>query len=137
MAKNTIESEFQTSNMANWSEMARNPKRPTAAILSKISKKIKIPYLSKMARNAIESEFRTSKMADGRHFVKILPPPPKKVTYWSKMTRNAIESEEIKAKSAFIIMDYTENNVCTAQDEIQSARFGSMNPSQSTLCKRT
>ena len=46
------------------------PKWPTAAILSKIQKKIKILYWSKMARNAIESEFRTSKMADSSHFVK-------------------------------------------------------------------
>ena len=59
MTINAIESEFRTSNMANRSEMARNAMEsgyrtskmatekkqwPTAAILSKISKKIKIPY---------------------------------------------------------------------------------------------
>ena len=43
------------------------PKWPTAAILSKISKKIKVVYRSEMA---IESEFRTSIMADGSHYVK-------------------------------------------------------------------
>ena len=48
----------------------RHPYWPTAAIFSKISKKIKVAYRSAMARNAIESEFRTSKMADGSHFVK-------------------------------------------------------------------
>ena len=58
-----------------WPEMRskmffRDPKWPTAAILSKFSKKFKVAYWSKMARNAIESEFRTSKMADGSHFVK-------------------------------------------------------------------
>ena len=46
MARNFIESEFWTSNMADRSEMARN---------------------------AIESEFRTSKMTDGSHFVKNFP----------------------------------------------------------------
>ena len=94
MARNAIESEFRISKMGagghfvknfkkfkfrpevKWPEMRSkvnfgHPKWPTAAILSKISKKIKILYWSKMARNAIESEFRTSKMADGSHFVKI------------------------------------------------------------------
>ena len=42
MARNAIESEFWTSNMADRSEMARN---------------------------AIESEFRTSKMTDGSHIL--------------------------------------------------------------------
>ena len=58
-----------------WPEMRSkvnfgHPKWPTAAILSKISKKNKVTYRSEMARNAIESEFWTSKMADGSHFVK-------------------------------------------------------------------
>ena len=47
-----------------------HPKWPTAAILSKISKIIKVAYRSEMARNAIESEFRTSKINAGSHFVK-------------------------------------------------------------------
>ena len=34
-----------------------HPKWPTAAILSKISKKNKVEYCSEMARNSIESEF--------------------------------------------------------------------------------
>ena len=75
-------------------ENVRHPKWPTAAILSKFPKKLKLPidliwpemrisdiqvaYRSEMARNAIESEFRTSiesefwtsKMAAGSHFVK-------------------------------------------------------------------
>ena len=46
MASNAVKSEFRTSKI--W---------------SKISKKIEIPYWSKMARNAIKSDFRTSKMA--------------------------------------------------------------------------
>ena len=58
-----------------WPEMRSkvnfgHPKWPTSAILSKISKQIKVAYRSEMARNAIESEFRTSKMAAGSHFVK-------------------------------------------------------------------
>ena len=93
MARNAIESEFQTSKMAAGSHFVKNfkklklhidlkwpemrskvnfghPKWPTSAILSKISKKIKVAYRSEMARNAIESEIRTSKMADVSHFVK-------------------------------------------------------------------
>ena len=58
MARNVIQSEFGTSKMAD------------AAILSKISEKIKVAYRSEMARNEIESDFRTSKMATGSHFVK-------------------------------------------------------------------
>ena len=59
MARIAIESEFQTSKMADRSEIARN------AIKSDFR-------TSKMSAggNAIESEFRTSKMADG-HFVEI------------------------------------------------------------------
>ena len=49
-----------------------HPKWPTAAILSKISKKKEVAYRSEMVRNAIESEFRTSKMVDGSHYVKNL-----------------------------------------------------------------
>ena len=45
------------------------PKLPTAAILSKISKQIKVAYRSQMARNEIKSEFRISKMGAGGHFV--------------------------------------------------------------------
>ena len=95
MARNAIESEFRTSKMADvshfvkkiqkkiiklyidlkWIEMRLkvnfgHPKWPTSAILSKISKKIKVAYRSEMARNAIESEIRASKMADVSHFVK-------------------------------------------------------------------
>ena len=44
-----------------------HPKWPTAAILSKMSKKNKVAYRSEMARNSINSEFRTSKMAEGSH----------------------------------------------------------------------
>ena len=47
-----------------------NPKWPTAAIMSNISKKIEVAYRSEMGRNAVESEFWTSKLADGSHFVK-------------------------------------------------------------------
>ena len=61
-----------------------------SAILSKISKKIKVAYRSEMARNAIESEFRTSKMGAGSHFVTKMKT---KIPYWSKMARNAIKSE--------------------------------------------
>ena len=53
MAKNAIESEFWTSNMADRLEMARN------AIESDFR-------TSKMA-----AEFRTSKMSAGGHFVKM------------------------------------------------------------------
>ena len=56
-----------------WPEMRSkvnfgHPKWPTAAILSKISKKV--AYRSEMTRNAIKSEFQTSKMGVGGHFVK-------------------------------------------------------------------
>ena len=44
MARNAIESEFRTSEMADQSEMTKN---------------------------VIESDFRTSKMADGGHFVNL------------------------------------------------------------------
>ena len=68
MARNAIESEFWTSNMADRSEMRSkvifgHPKLP-------LKKANKILYRSEMARNTIESEFRTSKMTDGSHFVK-------------------------------------------------------------------
>ena len=58
-----------------WPEMRSkvkfgHPKWPTSAILSKISKKIKVAYRCEIDRNEIQSEFRTSKMADGSHFVK-------------------------------------------------------------------
>ena len=46
-----------------------HPKWPTSAILSKISKKIKVAYRCEMDRNEIESDFRTSKMAAGSYFV--------------------------------------------------------------------
>ena len=92
MDRNEIESDFRTSKMATgshfvkqfkkiicidlkWPEMWSkvnfgHPKWPTAAILSKISKQIKVVYRSEMARNEIESDFRTSKIATGSHFVK-------------------------------------------------------------------
>ena len=95
MARNAIESEFRTSKMGTGGHFVKNlkkkfrridrkwpeilskvnfghPKWPTAAILSKISKKNKVAYRSEMARNAIESEFLTSKMGAGGHFVKII-----------------------------------------------------------------
>ena len=65
MAKNAIESEFRTSNMADRSEMARMQSKVIFA-----EKNNKILYRSDMARIAIESEYQTSKMADGGHFVK-------------------------------------------------------------------
>ena len=58
MARNAIESEFQTSKMADSSHFV------------KIKKQIKVAYKSEMTRNSINSEFRTSKMAAGGHFVK-------------------------------------------------------------------
>ena len=77
MARIAIESEFQTSKMADGSHFVKNfPKK-------------KVEYRSEMARNAIESAFWTSKMADGSHFVKEI----QKVAYRSEMTRNAIKSE--------------------------------------------
>ena len=87
MARNAIESDFRTSKMAAGilyknkikqfiDKMARNVIQrefriwPTADILLKISKQIKVAYRSEMARNAIESQFRASKMGAGSHFVK-------------------------------------------------------------------
>ena len=82
MDRNEIESDFRTSKMAAGSHFVKNfhkilklhidlkwpemrskvnfghPKWPTSAILSKMSKKIKVAYRSEMARNAIESEIR-------------------------------------------------------------------------------
>ena len=66
-----------------------HPKWPTAAILSKISKTIKVAYRSEMARNAIESEFRTSKWPTAAIMSKISE-VKKKVAYRSEMARNAI-----------------------------------------------
>ena len=57
MARNVIESEFQTSKMG------------AAGHFVKI-KKMKVSYWSEMARNMTKSDFRTSKMAAGSHFVK-------------------------------------------------------------------
>ena len=89
---------FEHPKIPYWSKMAMrskvnfgHPKWPSAAILSKFSKKNKVPYRSKMARNVIKIEFQTSKMADGSHFVKKIK--KNKVAYWSEMARNAIESE--------------------------------------------
>ena len=83
MARNAIETEFWTSKMADgshvknfqkikfridlkWPEIKSrvnfgHPKWPTAAIMSKISKKKKVSYRSEMSRKSIESEFRTCK----------------------------------------------------------------------------
>ena len=95
MARNEIKSDFRTSKISagghfdkilknikfridlKWPKMRSkvnfgHPKWPTAAILSKISPKIKVVHRSKMARSVIKSEFRTSKIADGSHFVKNL-----------------------------------------------------------------
>ena len=74
LAKNAIESEFRTSNMADRSEMARNAIESDFRT-SKMAAE-KILYRSEMARIAIESEFQTSKMADR-----------------SEMARNAIKSD--------------------------------------------
>ena len=65
----------------------KNPMWP-AAILWKISKKIKVAYWSEMERNAIESDFRSYKMAAGSHFVK-KNSNKIKVAYWSEIVRNA------------------------------------------------
>ena len=92
MARIVIESEFRTSKMADVSHFVKNfknnlridlkwpemrlkvkyghPKWPMSAILSKISKKIKVAYRCEMDINEIENDFRTSKMAAGSHFVK-------------------------------------------------------------------
>ena len=77
MAKNSIESEFWTSNMADRSEMQSKVKMAA-------EKNNKILYRSEMARIAIESEFQTSKMAD-----------------WSEMARNAIKSDFRTSKMSF------------------------------------
>ena len=58
MARNAIESEFRTSNMADGSHFVKN------------FHKKKVEYQSEMARNAFKSEFRTSKMSAVGHFVK-------------------------------------------------------------------
>ena len=77
MAKNAIESEFRTSNMADQSEMARNAIESDFRTSKMAAERNnKILYRSEMARIAIESEFQTSKMADR-----------------SEMTRNAIKSD--------------------------------------------
>ena len=55
MARNAIESGFQSSKMAASSHFVKTKK--------------KVWYWSEMARNAIESDFRSSKMAAGSHFV--------------------------------------------------------------------
>ena len=57
MARNEIESDFQTSKMATGSHFVKKIKNNTKSV-------------SKMARNVIQSEFRTFKMADSNHFVK-------------------------------------------------------------------
>ena len=53
-----------------WKVNFGHPKWSTAAILSKISKQIKVAYRSEMVRNVIKSEFWKSKMSAGGHFVK-------------------------------------------------------------------
>ena len=58
MARNAIESEFQTSKMADGSHFVKN------------FKKIKVAYRSEMARNVIKNYYQTSKMATGSHLVK-------------------------------------------------------------------
>ena len=58
MTRNAIESEFQTSEMADGSHFVKK------------FKKNKVAYRSEMARNAIKSEFWISKMGAGGHFVK-------------------------------------------------------------------
>ena len=55
MARNVIESECRTSQMADGSHFVKNLKK-------------KLAYRSEMARNAIENEFRTSKMGADCHF---------------------------------------------------------------------
>ena len=59
MARNVIQSDIRTSEMADVSHFVKN------------FKKNKVAYRSEMASNEIESDFRTSKMATGSHFVKI------------------------------------------------------------------
>ena len=143
IARYSIESEFWTSKLADGSQFVKNfkkkkklridlkwpeiqskvnfghPKWPTAAILSKISKEIKVAYRSQLARNVIKNEFRSSKMSDGGHFIKNFKKKfcihqkcdwkwfsdiqngrrqpfckklQKKIPHWSKMSRNVIES---------------------------------------------
>ena len=92
MARNKIESEFRTSKMGAAGHFVKkikqkfridlkrpeilskvtfgHPKWPTAAILSKKFKTIKIAYRSELARNAIKGEFRTFKVSAGGHLVK-------------------------------------------------------------------
>ena len=65
MARNAIESDFQSSKMAQIGL----PKWPPAAILKKKIIK-KVAYWSEMGSNAIKSDFRSSKMAAGGHFEK-------------------------------------------------------------------
>ena len=59
MDRNSIESEFRTSKMANGSHFVKK------------FKKNKVAYRSEMARNAIKSEFWISKMSAGGHLKKI------------------------------------------------------------------
>ena len=86
MAKIAIESEFQTSKMADRSEMDRN------AIKNGRRKNNKILYRSEMAKIAIESDFRTSKMSAGGHFVKI---------YKKKKLRIDLKWPEMRSKVNF------------------------------------
>ena len=55
MARNAIESDFCTSNMAADSHFVKNKNKLKSVL---------------MARNVIQREFRTSKIADGSHLVK-------------------------------------------------------------------
>ena len=84
MARNAIESEFWTSNIAAGSHFVK--KKLSIYIygrqVKKKIKKIKVGYRSEMARNAIEYDFRTSKMA-----------AEKKNLYRSEMARIAMESQ--------------------------------------------
>ena len=84
MARNAIESEFWTSNMADRSEMARNAIESdfrTSKMAAEKKQNLFWPELRSKVNlgnpkwpiqngRLIESEFRTSKMTDGSHFVK-------------------------------------------------------------------
>ena len=55
MARNAIESDFQSSKMAAGGHFVKNYKK-------------RVAYESKMARNALESDFQPTKMAAGGPF---------------------------------------------------------------------
>ena len=89
MARNAIQSDFQTSKMAaekkkcdrKWILDIQNGRRQP--FCQKFQKKIKVAYRSEMARNAIESDIWTSKMADVSHLVKNFNKNKSGVSMWN------------------------------------------------------